>query len=207
MCVSCWVLSTPSQISIRSQQVRQNNHAVCVCVCFCFRLNQLCCTKEIKAYGSGPCPFTKSQSILSTLTDNTRYLFLQVFVQAYQGLGCYGNKSKNSLLTTKQSKSSRKTQSRHVSREPRTPGDAGSQINLWVLLNLHKTISHPLPFVRTTGGLVITDYNCHSCRAEFTLHTVDRQIWQRAEFERLNVTQSDNVIRKTGLCIIFLYKQ
>lgn len=48
----------------------------------------------------------KSQSILSTLTDNERYLLLQSFAQAYQGLGCCGNKSKNSLWDSNQSKSS-----------------------------------------------------------------------------------------------------
>lgn len=167
-----FINTRPCQHLLASQK-EQSCSVVCTCMCvfFCFRLNQLCSTKAIKAYGSGHCPLkTKRVNPCSlALTHSVSfYRLLPRFAQAYQGLACYGNKSKNSLWDSNRSKSSTldgQTQSRHVST---APWDPASQINQRLLLNLHKTNLHPLGFVRTTGGLVMTDYDWHPCRAEST---------------------------------------
>lgn len=167
---------------IPASQKEQSCTVMCVFVCVSvFRLNQLCHTKAIKAYGSRHC-LLKNRVNPCCPHWQTVQGILWAFAQAYQGLVCYyhGNGSKNSLWDPNQSKSStldRQPQSSHVSTEPWAPGILDPRINLWVFLNLHKTILHPHPFVRTTGGLVITDYNWHSCRAGFTLSTLSTDKW------------------------------
>lgn len=126
-----------------------------------------------------------------------------------------GIKSKNSLLNFNQSKSStvdRKTQGRHVSREPWAPGTPGPRSicgSFWTYTKQSHAPQPPPPTPRFVRPFCVnSDYSCLPCRAEFTLHTVGCQIWLKflSEWGSAwgahsiqkdgipNVTQSDNVI-------------
>lgn len=49
---------------INQDQANEGEHScMCVSVCLPFRLNQLCCTKEIKACGSRPRIFKRAFSV------------------------------------------------------------------------------------------------------------------------------------------------
>lgn len=89
---------------------------------FCFCLNQLCCSTEIKADGS--CPY--KESIQSVHINRQCKMSPPVLAEADPGSGSDGNKTINRVwLGPEQSESSTadmRTHSRHVSREPQTPG-------------------------------------------------------------------------------------
>lgn len=142
---------------------------------FCFCLNQLCCSTEIKADGSSP----YKESIQSVHINRQCKMSPPVLAEADPGSGSDGNKTINRVwLGPEQSESSTadmRTHSRHVSREPQTPGTPDPT-------SICKSVRPPRPspqnkpHTRTATpvrGLIIAAYNCHSGRAEFSLHAAD----------------------------------